>query len=270
VVAVPALVFTKISKADISEVFDGQMVLLMVGGAIVFFGLVWLVSYLVIGEPPSRGPFIQGAVRGNNAIVSLAIIINLFSESAVSKATILLAFIMPLYNALSVVILTLTMHRHRGAGLGRLLKRIATNPIILAILVALPFSYFSVKLPLIVDRSLGYLAQMTLPLALLNIGASLRRSSMARPLPAILASVIKLVIYPVVMTAAAVWLGLRGQRLGVLFVFFAAPTAVLSFIMAEAMGNDSELAANIVALTTLSSMFTIGLGLFALRALGLV
>jgi len=269
-IAVPALVFTKISRTRFEEVFDGRLVLLAVLGAIVFFCLFWALSYLLVKEPRKRGPFIQGTVRGNNAIVSLAIVLNVYGESGASKAAVLLAFLMPLYNILSVIALTVPMHRSGGGTWGRLVKRIVTNPIILAILAALPFSYFSVRLPVVVDRSLGYLSQLTLPLALLNIGASLRLSAVTKPMPAVPASFVKVVLYPAAMTAVAVAVGMRGETLGVLFIFVAAPTAVVSFIMARAMSNDAELAANIIALTTLCSVFTVGAGLVVLKGLQLI
>jgi predicted permease len=269
-VAIPSLIFTKIARTSFTEVFDGLSTLLLVAGAVAFFLLSWGLSYLVVKEQRARGPFIQGSMRGNNAIISLAIILNYYGESGISKAGIILAILMPLYNVLSVIALTVPMHKSEGLGLGRLLKRIATNPIILAVLAALPFSYFSVPLPVIADRTLGYLAQMTLPLALINIGASLRLSSFKRPLPVVLSSFIKIILYPVVLTWTAIGLGIRDESLGILFIILGAPTAVVSFIMARAMDNDSELAANIIALTTLFSVFTIGFGLYMLSKLGLI
>ena len=47
------------------------------------------------------------------------------------------------------------------------------NPLILAVIVGLPFSYFKIKIPSVVNLTLGFLAELALPLALVGIGGSL-------------------------------------------------------------------------------------------------
>ena len=72
------------------------------------------------------------------------------------------------------------------------------------------------------------------------------------------------------MTYGAFLFGFRGYDLGILFILFACPTAIASFIMAEAMGSNSKLAANILLMTTLVSLVTITLGLFVLKEYNLI
>jgi predicted permease len=91
--------------------------------------------------------FVQGAYRSNYAIVGLAIISKLFGESALGKATILLAFILPLYNVLAVIILTVPFRKERKLNLKTTLSEIVFNPLIVAVIAGLPFSYFKIKIP---------------------------------------------------------------------------------------------------------------------------
>jgi predicted permease len=51
-------------------------------------------------------------------------------------------------------------------------------------------------------------------------------------------------------------------------MFFSSPTAAASFAMAVAAGGDGKLAANIIALTTLVSILSMTIGIYALTALG--
>ncbi|HEY6907577.1 MAG TPA: AEC family transporter, partial [Ignavibacteriaceae bacterium] len=83
-------------------------------------------------------------------------------------------------------------------------------------------------------------------------------------------TILKLIVFPVIMTYGAYLFGFRGYDLGLLFILFACPTAIASFIMAEAMGSNSKLAANILLMTTLASLFTITLGLFILKEHNLI
>ncbi|MCB0291383.1 MAG: AEC family transporter, partial [Calditrichaeota bacterium] len=80
---------------------------------------------------------------------------------------------------------------------------------------------------------------------------------------------IKLVLIPAVMIYGAWLLGYGGTDLVVMFVLFASPTAVASFMMVEAMGGNSRLAANIVLLSTLGSVVTISAGIVVLKMMGI-
>jgi predicted permease len=70
-----------------------------------------------------------------------------------------------------------------------------------------------------------------------------------------------------IFTAIGWYIGISGMELGVLFLFLAAPTAAASYVMAKISGDDAELAANVIVLTTFASMFTITLGLYILQLL---
>lgn len=45
-------------------------------------------------------------------------------------------------------------------------------------------------------------------------------------------------------------------------------SSLLSFIMAKAMDNDSDLAANIIIITTMGAIFTIFMGVYILKSIG--
>jgi len=91
------------------------------------------------------------------------------------------------------------------------------------------------------------------------------RNNLAKVLTA---TVCRLVAIPLVILYIAIEMGFRGSDLSVLISLFATPTAVVSYIMAENMGNDGELSAQIVILTTGLASFTIFLFIFVLRSLG--
>ena len=105
----------------------------------------------------------------------------------------------------------------------------------------------------------------------MGIGGFLSFSNITRESSlTIVSTILKLVIFPGAMTFAAYLLDFRGIDLGIIFILFACPTAIASFIMAEAMGANSRLAGNILLLTTLLSVVTITLGLFILKENGLI
>jgi len=112
---------------------------------------------------------------------------------------------------------------------------------------------------------------MTLPLALICIGGSLSLSALRQSQALSWLSVtIKLVLLPLVVGLSAYGFGFRGVELGCLILMFASPTAAASFVMVRAIGGNHVLAANIIALTTLVSMFTLSIAIYLLKVFALI
>jgi len=269
-VSLPSLIFIKISAADFKSVFNSTDIIFGCSATVIFFLLAWIIAYGMIKDGKTRGAFIQGSFRSNVAIIGLALVNNLFGASGVAKGAIMISFLMPVYTVLSVLALTVPVHK-KGASRLIILKSIFTNPLIIAVILSVPFSYYSIEMPFIIKQSVVMLSEITLPLALLSIGASLNFKSMKQKfLPASVSSFIKLAAMPYSATAAAALWGLRGESLGILFITLSSPTAVSSYIMARAMDSDDELAGHIVLITTLGAIFTIAGGIFIMKTLNLI
>ncbi len=268
-VAMPALLFQKLSSIPFSQIFNPKLILFIIAALCVMFGLSWIVSLFFTKNGKDQGTFIQASFRGNFAILGFALINNAFGADALGYAAIVLAFIMPLYNVLSIIGLTVPLHREQSLGLLHTFVTIVTNPLILAAVIALPFSIFQWPVHPVVTQTIDYLAGLTLPLALIGIGSTLSFHSVIgdKRLTAA-ATAMKIIVVPLICVPTAIWFGFRGQNLGILFFMFAAPSAIASYIMAEALGSNGRLAANIVLVSTIASLFTISLGIFILRTLG--
>ena len=270
-VSLPALIFLKLYNINLSEVIDITQIIYIYAGTLVVFFSVWIIAIPFIKEGRDLGVFVQGAYRSNYAIVGLAIISNLFGDAGLGKASIILAFILPLYNVLAVVILTVPMRKERKLNLKATAYEIVTNPLIIAVVVALPFSLFKIKIPSMIFLSGNFLADIALPLALVGIGGSLNIENIKKASGiAFASSAIKLVGLPIVLTLGAYLTGFRNMDLGIMFVLFSCPTAIVSFIMAEAMGCNSRLAGNIVVISTIGSVITISTAIIILRSISLI
>ena len=270
-VSLPALIFMNISAIDLSEAIDLGQIGYIYAGTLVSFVVIWFVSLPFIKEGKDRSVFIQGAFRSNFAIVGFAIISKMFGDEALGKASIILAFILPLYNILAVIALTVPMRKEKKLEAKETLIEILLNPLIIAVIIALPFSYFKIQLPSMIEITGNFLADVALPLALVGIGGSLNLLNIKKASGyAFSSAFIKLIAVPVVLTVGAYYYGLRDVDLGLVFILFACPTAIVSFIMAEAMGANSKLAGNIVLISTVASVFTMAVGIVILKELLLI
>lgn len=271
VVTLPALVFMSIARMDFHAVFNPHQLGYVLVGILITFGLIWWLAARWIEAPEDLGVFIQGAFRSNYGIIGLAVSFNLFGDAGLAQASLLLALVIPLFNVLSILCLSIPMQRSESMKLGNMLLEILKNPLILAVLFALPVSWFGVQLPEVVAKTGTYFANLTLPLALLTIGASLNLKSLHdTSAQAFWATALKLVILPVILTFGAWLYGFSGEELAILMVLFGCPTAAASFVMARAMGGNAQLAANIVLTTTLGSVLTLSAGIYLLRLIGMI
>jgi hypothetical protein len=139
------------------------------------------------------------------------------------------------------------------------------------VIVGLLVSYFKIIIPSVINSTVGFLSELALPLALVGIGGSLNLQNIKKAQGlAFTSSAIKVILVPLILTLGAYYFGFRGIDFGIMFVLFASPTAIVSFIMAEAMGSNSKLAGNIVLISTVASVFTIAVGIVILKELALI
>ena len=270
-VSLPALIFINISEIDLSSAIDLNQIIYIYAATIVSFFLIWIISIPFIKEAKNLSVFVQGAYRSNYAIVGLAIISKLLGSSALGKASIILAFVLPLYNILAVIILTVPFRKERKMNFKGTLLEILFNPLIIGVIVGLPFSYYRIKIPSVIHSTIEFLSELALPLALVGIGGSLNFQNIKKASGlAFSSSAIKVVLIPLILTTGGYYFGYRGFDLGIMFVLFSCPTAIVSFIMAEAMGANSKLAGNIVLISTVASVFTISAGIVIMKELLLI
>lgn len=270
-VTLPCLLFVKIVKTDLLQALPLNLIGYAFMATVLVFLLLDRLISPVIHAQADRGVFVQGAFRANMGIVGLAYCMSAFGESIVATASIYLAVMTTLFNVLAVI--TLTRHQPQLSNRNSLRligKGIVKNPLILAISAAVVISLSGLIVPDILLNTGGYFAQMTLPLALLCAGASIRIREFQTSQPLYWATAGKLLLVPLLITLGGILFGLRGEQLGVLFMMCAAPTAAVSYPMTQAMGGNHHLAAAIIAATSLGSVISSTLGIFLLRACGLI
>ena len=181
----------------------------------------------------------------------------------------------PLYNVIAVVVLSLTAPQAEGqpkpnrkALLLKTLKNVATNPIILGIVVGMLWSILRIPQPVILSKSVSYLGNMATPLSLIALGASFQWQDAKGKLPATLGiTATKLLLFCALFLPLAVAFGFRTEKLIAILVMLGSATTGSCFVMARNMGHRGTLTACSVMMTTLCSAFTLTMWLFILRTL---
>lgn len=256
-VALPATLYFAIATRPLGESFDPVLTGVGLAGTLLLIAVLLLVGRLLPAD--QRGVFVQGSYRGNLAILGIALAVATYGDSVLPLVAVYVAVITSVYNVVAVWVLN-----SDGA-----LRSIARNPILIGIAAGAAASLVGLPSPVAIVRTGDYLAGMTLPVALLCIGASLEPGALAGHARTLaLAVAFKLVVSPLLLVGLGLAAGLTGERLGVLFFLAASPTATASYIMARQMTRHGALAAEIVAVTTAAGVPIYTVGLALLRAYG--
>lgn len=263
-VCMPSLLFLGIYHADLRSALKPGLLVYFVVATVGSFAIAWWIATKRCPEV-DRGVFTQGAFRGNNGVIGLALAGSMYGDYGISLGSILAGLVIVLYNSLSVVVLAIYSPNIKSDPLS-ICKSILVNPLIISVVTAVPFAWLQVPIPNWILTSADYVAQMSLPLALICIGgtlslAALRSSGSA----ALSASAVKMILLPIVGTFGAWLLGFRGAELGILFLYIGAPSASVGYVMVRASGGNYSLAAAIIVITTLAAAITTNIGIFLLQ-----
>lgn len=181
----------------------------------------------------------------------------------------------PLYNIYAVIVLTFEGDHPEGerdtAKIKQACVNIIKNPIIIAIILGLIVAALGNPLPVMANKTVGFVAQMATPLALVALGAGFEgRKALTKIKPTFVASFIKLIAQAAIFIPIAVACGFTGEKLVALLIMLAAPATPSCYIMAKNMHNDGTLTASIVVATTLLASITLTAWIFILRTIGLI
>ncbi|MFT7300411.1 MAG: malonate transporter [Porticoccus sp.] len=270
-VGLPAILFLSIYRADLDNFSMGLPLLVAIPITLMMFTLTLPLSRLFIFNKGDCGVFVQGAFRGNLAVIGLAFCSNAYGEAGLAAAAVPVAVLTILYNLLAVVALNPIESGDHQSPLRRMVMNTLKNPLLIGIALGFMMKFSGLPLPKLIEDTGNYFARMTLPLALLCIGASMNMKALKHSgVSTVTASILKLIVAPLLMVSMAIWLGVRGMELGILFFLVASPTAVASFIQVRTMGGNGEFAANIVVMSTLLGIVTVTVGLLVLKAFALI
>ncbi|MBA6222652.1 AEC family transporter [Colwellia sp. MB02u-18] len=269
-IGLPIMLFTSTSTQDFSQLINISHIVLMLLTTLIVFFASNFTAYKYIENKQDKGVFVQGAFRGNLIIIGLAFCVSAYPEQGIAIATLPTAIIIITYNLLSIYTLNASLH-HEKFSIKKNLQDIIKNPLIIGITTGLFFNLINFPIPSIIIQTNHYLTQMTLPLALIAIGGSLNFLQLQQNIyPAMMASVWKVILSPIIFIILILIWPIDPIATGVLFLLIASPTATASFIMVKAMQGNSDLAAKIIIVSTLLSLFTVTLGFALLISFGFV
>jgi hypothetical protein len=186
-----------------------------------------------------------------NTYVGMAVAGKLHGAAGIAAMGALAGAMVPFANIMAVGMLA----RH---GQGGLLRELSRNPLVLATVAGLLCNLAGLDLPVPVQQFLQRLADASIALGLLAVGAALRWGhSEGRWAGSVWLVGVKLLALPAVAWGLARLLGLEGLALQVAVLFAALPSASSAYILAMRMGGDGPGVAWLISATTVLAVLTL-------------
>ncbi|NHC06433.1 AEC family transporter [Azonexus fungiphilus] len=188
-----------------------------------------------------------------NSYIALAVAGMLFGSPGIATMGLIVGAAVPFANLVSVWMLA----RHGEVGLWR---EVARNPLIWATAGGFLLNLAGFLPPAPLQAFLGRLADASIALGLIAVGAALRLDGTAgaRFFSGWLLAV-KLLALPLIAVVVGRAVGLSGLNFQVVVLFAALPTASSAYILAMRMGGDGRSVAWLISASTLAAMLSLPL-----------
>lgn len=268
------------SVPDLSEM-NFRLIGVLVVGILASLGLGCIAARLLISRWDQKGVVIQASFRANHAILGLPLAESLGGAAAMGFASLTTAIAVPVFNVLAVLVLSYFAEAERPS-FGALAKRVVKNPLIVATVLGmvcvLVRNLLHIPVPLMqqvppVYTAVQNLAKIASPVMLFVLGACLDFKAVGSLLPQVtLGVVLRLIVAPVLILGTMLLLReplqLTVVEMPAMVAVCASPVAVSSAVMTQEIGGDDQLASQIVVWSSVLSMVSIFLIVYALRTLG--
>jgi hypothetical protein len=169
--------------------------------------------------------------------------------------------------------IVMELARRDGEPVGRTLRlaaqRIATNPLLIGIALGLFANLFDVPLPKVIDDATQMMTLAVLPAALFGMGGALNQYKLRESYgQAVVASMLKLVLHPLVALFLAVFVFELSWELTRVAVLLAAiPSGLNVYVFATFYQRATDVAANTILIATVTAVATVSLWLVILDQL---
>lgn len=278
-VAMPIMLFVNVYNIESFDVIQWDVVVYSTAVLLLIFVLGLATVVFFTDDPKRKGAILQATFRSNNAIVGLSLASVLGGDEAVAVAAVVSAFSLPVMNILAVIALTIYVNEDgkKKIDIPGILKKIAKNPLIIAIALGMVCLLIRGLQQRLFGRvvfalngqlkflynALNSVKSMASPYALLILGGQFDFSSSKGMMKEIVVGTVwRVILAPVIAIGGAAVLSFSGildfgvNEFPALIGLFGTPVAVSSAIMAGEMGNDEQLATQLVVWSSIASIFT--------------
>ncbi|WP_068084315.1 AEC family transporter [Polycladidibacter stylochi] len=276
-VAVPALLFTTLSKAELSGVspwpiwlvyYPSLFFIMFSAGSVVRFGF----------KREARAGVIAGISAGfsNSALIGIPLITAAYGTQALVPLSLMISMHIPSVTVVSVLVMerAVVVDGYQVARplpqlmLG-VLKKLIGNPIVVAIVAGALWNASGLTMPNVFQNIIGPLGRTASPVALIAVGMGMVSYGIKGNINiGLVLSCFKIALLPATVFVMGYYVvGLPALYTAVLTMAAACPTGVMAFVFANQFGTGHGMSTNTITITTLISVVTASSWLVFLHAM---
>ena len=266
----PFLMFSNVYSARPEDLPSVTLMIFGPVSVLLLIAVLLVVVPRIVKENPRRGTIIQAVFRSNFIIYGIPLTASVFGTARSSVCGLMVMIMVTLFNTAAVIVLEICRDGGR-VRLKPLLLGLVRNPLLQGCAAGLLCYLLQIRLPDFIASPVSSLSSLATTLAMIALGASLVFDELKknrRTVTAVL--LVRLVLLPLIALPAAWVLGLRGVELFLVLMIFGTPVATASYPMAQNMGGDGQLAGQLVFVSTVASLGTVFLFIYAMSRLGLL
>ena len=271
-VLVQALLFRTMATADLARLDLRSVALYYIVAGAMFFALL-----LIRGLNSRSAVLALAAIFSNTLMIGVPLVQLAYGQAGLVHLFTLISMHALILLTLATVVLELLVAREQAAaGLGprrhiaatvaQALKNAILHPVPLPIIAGFLYSLTGWGLHPVVERPLKLLGDAFGPVALVLVGVTLAQTAIGPHLRgALVISVLKTILHPLLMWGAGRALGLTGLPLAVMVVAAALPVGANVFLFSQRYKKAEDLVTASVAVSTLMAVGTVSVVMGLLR-----
>lgn len=259
-ILIPAILIHSIANADLSSDRIGPLAAALVC-MVIAAALLGLAVRLVMPveklSSASLSTIFQTTTRWN-AFISLSAAELLGGPEVLLLIAVGMSVLIPLINVSNILVLAWLCSGTTGPR--RILKTVVTNPLVIGCAIGLTLNAAPFDLPQPIYETLDIIGRAALGIGLLVVGAGISWRRLKRlTAPILVGAILRPIVIPLVFLGLAAVFGLSPTETLAGLLIAAVPAATNGYVVARAMGGDTELYADILVFQTLLSMLAIPL-----------
>ncbi len=222
--------------------------------------IVWQRWVRPVSAPTFTSLF-QGGIRFNT-FIALVLAAQLYGDAGIAAVALIAAVMILIINLLCVSVFSIYVGS-RAISLKGVSYDLLTNPLIIGCVLGLLLNFTGIGINGSAESFIHLMGNAALPVGLMAVGAALQMRQLRGNWEVICtASLIQLLLKPLLAVAAVSLWGLDGLLAAALILCFCVPTAPSAYVLSLKKGGDTQTMAAIITTQTCLSAFSIPL-LFA-------
>ncbi len=258
-IVTPALIINAFQIKFKAELLKGLLISLSLAILSIFIGII--ISIITIRKKPDNNDYKaerMACVYSNSGFMGIPLIQAVLPGNGVFFASIYIA----IFN---VFVWTHGVTVMKGSFTKKDIKKVVLSAPIISVIIGILLFVLQIKLPDVIGSTIGYIADLNTPLAMIITGIYIAKSNLLTAFTdkkIYKVVIIRLLLIPLIMVSFFMFFNITEEFRTIMIanlIATACPTAAVTLLFATKFKSNPEYASKIIAVTTLFSIITIPL-----------